>query len=159
MASKTKDKEIIDEAEKLTKNLLELIGVEAKVAAVGEEDLVRVDIDGDDLGLLIGYRGENLESLQLVLGIILNKKLNLDPWRPVLLDVGGWREQREEALKNLIAKEIEKLSTGLSSVELPPMPPAQRRTVHLLITDHDGLTSESVGEEPNRRVVVQKKIN
>ena len=77
----------------------------------------------------------------------------------MLLDVGGWREQREEALKNLIAKEIEKLSTGLSSVELPPMPPAQRRTVHLLITDHDGLTSESVGEEPNRRVVVQKKIN
>ena len=115
MASKTKDKEIIDEAKKLTKNLLELIGVEAKVAAVGEEDLVRVDIDGDDLGLLIGYRGENLESLQLVLGIILNKKLNLDPWRPVLLDVGGWREQREEALRNLIAKEIQKLSTRLNN--------------------------------------------
>ncbi|MDP2720578.1 MAG: R3H domain-containing nucleic acid-binding protein [bacterium] len=156
MASKTKDKEIIDEAKKLTKDLLKLIGIEAKVVAVGEDDLVKVDINGDDLGLLIGYRGENLESLQLVLGVILNKKLNLDPWRPVLLDVGGWRQQSEESLRNLIAKEVEKLSSEAKSVEMPPMPPAQRRTVHLLITDYDGLTSESVGEEPNRRVVIKK---
>ncbi len=154
MASKISAEKIKKAAAELTKKTLENLSVEAKVAVEASEELVKIKITGEELGLLIGYRGENLESLQLLLGIAINNKLGLDPRVAVLVDVGDWRAQREEALRSLVAKEITKMKDGESSVELPSMPPAQRRTVHLLVKDYEGLTSASVGDEPNRHVVI-----
>ncbi len=156
MAGKTKSDKIKKEAQTFTAKLLKLMGVDGKVEAEVDEELIKIIISGDDLGLLIGYRGENLESLQLVLGIALNKKLSLEPRMPVIVDVGGWRQQREESLRSLVEKEIANISPARNSVELPPMPPTQRRSVHLLVKNYEGLTSESTGEEPNRRIVIKK---
>lgn len=156
MAGKIKSDKIKKEAQTFTTKLLKLIGVDGKVEAEVDEELIKIMISGEDLGLLVGYRGENLESLQLVLGIALNKRLSLDPRMPVIVDVGGWRQQQEESLRFLVEKEIANISSVSNSVELPPMPPAQRRSVHLLVKNYEGLTSESTGEEPNRRIVIKK---
>ena len=156
MVSKSEFVKIKKETKAFTEKLLGLLSVTAKIETEVETELIRVMISGEDLGLLIGYRGENLESLQLILGIAINKKLSLDPRMPVIVDIDGWRQQREEALRSLVEKETKSLSSKKPSVELPPMPPSQRRTVHLLVKDQEGLTSESSGEEPNRYVVIKK---
>ena len=156
MVSKSEFDKIKKETKVFTEKLLGLLDVKAKVEVEADADLIKVMISGEDLGLLIGYRGENLESLQLILGIAINKKLSLEPRMPVIVDVDGWRQQREESLRSLVEKEIKNISSKNPSVELPPMPPSQRRTVHLLVKEQDGLTSESSGEEPNRYVVIKK---
>jgi spoIIIJ-associated protein len=156
MASKISTSKIERETVETTEEVLEELGVEAKVSVKSSDSLIETKITGEDLGLLIGYRGENLESLQLILGIIINNKLKSEPRIPVLIDVGDWRAQREESLRTLVAKEVTKLDSGDRAVELPPMPPSQRRTTHLLVKEHEGLTSESVGEEPNRHIVIKK---
>ncbi len=158
MANKASTSKIEKTARELTEETLEKLSVEAEVAAEADQDLVKIKISGEELGLLIGYRGENLESLQLLLGIMINNKLELDSRIPVLVDVGDWRAQREEALRLLVAKEIKNISGDRTSVELPAMPPSQRRTVHLLVKDHKGLSSESEGEEQNRHVVIKKGV-
>ncbi|MEX0622089.1 MAG: R3H domain-containing nucleic acid-binding protein [Candidatus Woykebacteria bacterium] len=158
MVKKITTGKIEKEGKELVEKILELLGVEADVLVKGTEEAVRVDIEGNDLGLLIGYRGENIEGFQILLGLILNKKLDEENWKPLILDVGGWRQQREESLRDLVDKEIEGMSGDRKEIELPPMPPAQRRTVHLLVSEHEGLKSESIGEAADRRVVI-KKIN
>ena len=156
MVSKSEIVKIKKETKVFTEKLLGLLDVKAKVEVEADADLIKVMIFGEDLGLLIGYRGENLESLQLILGIAINKKLSLEPRMPVVVDIDGWRQQREESLRSLVEKETKNISSKNPSVELPPMPPSQRRTVHLLVKEQDGLTSESSGEEPNRYVVIKK---
>jgi len=157
MARKTEANKIEKEAHSLVEKILKLLGIDAKITVLANSELIKIEIDGQDSGLLIGYRGENLESLQLLLGIILNKKLEAGAWRPVLVDVGGWRKSREEALRSLIEREVARLPGARGFVELPPMPPAQRRTAHILVSQYEGLTSESAGEEPNRYVVIKKE--
>ena len=156
MVNKTENSKVEKEAASLTKKILKMLGVEASVEVETQEDLIKIKIDGSDLGLLIGYRGENLESLQLLLGMMLNKGVGEQVWQPVLVDVGGWRKMREEALRALVEREVEKLSASRNSVELSPMPPAQRRTVHILVKQFEGLASESVGEGEDRHVVIKR---
>ena len=156
MAEKNTPRKIKSEAKKTTEKILKFIDIDATVDIEVQEDLIKVNIEGEDLGLLIGYRGENIESLQLIMGIILNKNLSFENWRPVLVDVGGWRKQRDESLRILISKEVEKISEEEPSVELPPMPPSQRRSVHIFVGEYDDLTTESVGEGANRHVVIRK---
>ena len=156
MAEKNTPRKIKSEAKKTTEKILKFIDIDATVNIEVQEDLIKVNIEGEDLGLLIGYRGENIESLQLIMGIILNKNLSFENWRPVLVDVGGWRKQRDESLRILISKEVEKISEEEPSVELPPMPPSQRRSVHIFVGEYDDLTTESVGEGANRHVVIRK---
>ncbi len=156
MAEKNTPRKIKSKTNKITEKLLKFIDIDANVDIEVQEDLVKVNIEGEELGLLIGYRGENIESFQLILGIILNKNLELENWRPVVVDVGGWRKQREESLRVLVSKEVEKISENEPSVELPPMPPAQRRSVHILVGEYDGLTTESAGDGANRHVVIKK---
>lgn len=156
MANKTETNKIEKEAIKLTEKILKMLVVDANVTVETEDDLVKIKIDGSDLGLLIGYRGENLEGLQLLIGVILNKKIGAESWQHVLVDVGGWQQQREEALRVLVDREVAKMPSAGSFVELPSMPPAQRRTVHILVKQYPGLTSESDGEGTSRHVVIKR---
>jgi spoIIIJ-associated protein len=156
MASKNRDTKLEKTAKEVTENLLRLLGVEAEVS-VRFDQILKIEVNGPELGLLIGYRGENLESLQLVLGLMINKKLDNPDWTPVNIDIGGWRSQREESLKGLLSKYVSRLSPEQPSIELPSMPPSQRRSIHLLVEEYGDLESTSEGEEPNRRVVVKRK--
>lgn len=144
-------------AKELTEELLSKLGVKAEINTSEQDAAIHIGVEGEDLGILIGYHGENLEAVQLILGLMINKKLGGEEWVPVSLDVGGWRKERSEALRSMIDKAEMELKENKESVELPPMSASQRRMVHVLLSDYKGLTSESAGEEPNRRVIIKKE--
>ena len=153
------DKQNLEKSKKLakdiTKELLKKIDIEAKIKGSTLEDSVKVDIEGEDLGLLIGYHGETLESLQLIVSLLVNNKLEGE-WVPISLDIGGWKEERSESLRNLVEKVTSEVKDTNKEVALQPMSSQQRRMVHLILSDYPELTSVSEGEEPNRRVVIKK---
>ena len=143
-------------AKELTEHILKELEITAKVDVKEENEAIQINIDGDELGLLIGYHGENLEALQLLLGLMVNKKLDTVEWIPVNLDIGKWRSDRMNELRSMVEKAASEIGVSKETVELLPMPASQRRMVHLILSDFLNLTSVSEGEEPNRRVVIKK---
>lgn len=142
---------------KITKELLKKLEVKAEVAVNEAEDQgLKVLISGEDLGRLIGYRGRTLSSLQLVLGLMVNQGEELD-WKRVVVDVGGWRESREESLKEMAERAVKKARDYREKVFLPPMSPTDRRVIHLALQEYADISSDSEGEGEDRRVVVKLK--
>jgi len=146
----------IKKAEGLTKDLLKKLKVEAKVDVSEKDSAVNISLEGEDLGLLIGYHGENLEAIQLILGLMVNKNIEGEDWIPVNLDIGGWRDERVQALRTMVEKATIDIESTKEPVELPPLPASQRRMIHMILADLSDFTSESIGEEPNRKVVIRK---
>jgi len=149
-------KKIVSE---FSKELLKKIGIKADVDVTEEADTLKVAIGGDNLGALIGYHGETLESLQLLLSLMLNNKLEEGDWKRVVLDIGNWRSERLATLETMIEKSVSELKAqGLTRVSLPPMSASQRREVHVIVTEkYPELLTESEGNEPERRVVLYTK--
>jgi spoIIIJ-associated protein len=117
---------------------------------------VLIDIRGDDLSILIGRRAETLNALQYLLALIVSKEA--DRWVQVVVDVEGYRNRRENQLRQLARRMAEQaVRTGKRQI-LEPMSAAERRIVHLELRSHAEVTTESVGEEPNRKVsIILKK--
>ncbi len=139
-----------------TVDLLKKIGIEAEVTVSETPEAVNVSIAGENLGALIGYHGETLESLQLILSLMLNHELKEGEWKRVVVDIGNWRAERLSTLENMVEQAVSDLKKDrLQRVNLPPMSPAQRREVHVIVTDkYPDLATESEGDEPHRRVVL-----
>jgi spoIIIJ-associated protein len=111
-----------------------------------------VDIRGNDLSILIGRKAETLNALQYITNLIIGR--HLEKWVPLQIDVEGYRARRELALRNLAERMAEQArSTGRRQV-LEPMPAAERRLVHLALRADDTVITESIGEEPNRKVTI-----
>ncbi len=119
------------------------------------DGVVRINIIGKDMGLLIGRKGETLNSLQFLLGLIVNKDRQ-DKIR-VALDVEDYRLKREESLKNLALKLSDKVKKTRKSVVMRPMSPQERRIVHTVLQNDPNIVTFSQGEEPNRKVVISLK--
>ncbi len=142
--------------------LLEKMNVEAKVVTriVDPEDdrdrpIVLADISGKDLSILIGRKSETLNSLQYITSLILCNEMG--GWIPLVVDVQGYRFRRERQLRQLarrIADQV--IQTGRTQV-LEPMPANERRIIHLELRYHPFVTTESIGEEPNRRATILLK--
>jgi spoIIIJ-associated protein len=133
--------------------LADAFDVEAtvQVAAVDEETL-EARVDGDDLGLLIGPKGQTLQAVQELARAMLSKE---GPGSARLrVDVGGYRERRREALERFSTQIAEQVLASGSATSLEPMSPADRKVVHDTINGIDGVRTISEGEEPRRRVVV-----
>lgn len=116
-----------------------------------------VNIKSEESGLLIGHHGETINSLQLLIGVILYKKLG--KWVRVLVDIGDYRKMREESIKemvNRIAAEVEQSGRG---VELPFLSPLERRIVHMMLSENSKVMSESTGEGRDRRVMIKPRLN
>jgi len=139
--------------------LLEKMGVHASVSARYKEadtpnrrPTVWVDITGKDLSILIGRRAETLHALQYITSIILGKELGHSV--PLVIDVEGYRERRTQQLQRLAQRMAEQaVKTGRRQA-LEPMPASERRIVHLALREYPGVTTESVGEEPRRKVTI-----
>lgn len=134
------------------KNILSCMDIEAELKVTENEDGVLIDIEGDTTGAVIGRRGETLDSLQYLAGMAANRN-DKDYYR-VTLDCCGYRERRKEALEEL-ARKISKsvLRTGRTTT-LEPMNPYERRIIHAAVSEIEGVTSKSAGEEPYRKVVI-----
>lgn len=152
-------------AKDVVHDLLERMKVNARVTAEytqpeddSDQPMILVDIQGDDLSILIGRRSETLNALQYITSLILCKELGR--WVPLLIDVQGYRIRRERQLRQLARRMTDQaVHTGKRQV-LEPMPASERRVIHLELRNHDLVTTESIGDEPNRKVtIVLKKTN
>jgi spoIIIJ-associated protein len=153
-------KKSVDSKEEIVKQLAEelLAGLQIPATVTvspGEEDTLSVNITTEESGLLIGYHGETLSSFQLILGLMVYKKLG--QWVKVVVEIGDYRAKRAEQLTAMAqAYANQALSTG-QPVYLPPLPPSERRVVHLALQENPQVETESVGDGNSRRVVVKPK--
>lgn len=120
-----------------------------------EDKKMNVEIKGEGLGLLIGRRGETLDALQYLTNIIINK--NTDDYIKVTIDAENYRERREDALVTLAKRTAAKALKYRKNMVIEPKNPYERRIIHEALQDYDGVTTYSIGEEPNRKVVVAYK--
>lgn len=120
-----------------------------------EENSYDIRISGDDLNFLIGYRGQSLEALQNILKLILFKKTNEHIY--ISIDINGYTDNKVSRIQELARKFIDKVRFFEKEIELPKMNPWERRQVHMFVSEYDDVSSESTGEEPNRRIVLKPK--
>lgn len=146
-------------AQEVVSELLEKMHIEAKVEAKflppaddKDRDLVTVEIQGRDLSILIGRRSETLNALQYISSLIVAKEYG--EWIPLMIDVQGYRERRERQLRVLARRMAEQVVHTGRKQNLEPMPANERRVIHLELRDHEFVTTESVGDEPNRKVTI-----
>ena len=114
---------------------------------------VSFNIEGDDSGLLIGRRGETLGSLQFLVNFLYNHN-NKDAHATVLLDVEGYRERRYTSLRGMANRMADRVASSGAAMVMPPMPPSERRVVHMTLANHTYVYTESTGEGRDRKVQI-----
>ena len=119
------------------------------------EPMVLVDVHGEDLSILIGRRSEVLNSLQYITSLIVSKELG--KWVPLMIDIQGYRTRRERQLRQLAQRMAEQAVHSGRRQVLEPMSASERRIIHLELRDHPDVVTESVGDEPNRKVTILLK--
>ena len=152
--------EVTPEAMAAAKEILEqLMGmldfhviVEIKAGETNRLNVVGEGDEKESLGALIGRKGERLSALQHLVNLLLSKKLG--EWTRILVDVEDYRGRREHQLRDLANRAAERVLETGKMLQLEPMPALERRWIHLALRDHDKVATQSIGEEPNRRVVV-----
>lgn len=153
--------EIKDTAEKELKALLKVMNLETGYTITEEKEegksYVSVCFEGENLGYLIGNHGKHLDSMQYVLQMMIRRKLGEDVDFRLLLDVCDYRKERNEKLERMAMQKADDARILGDAVELPPMKPFDRRTVHIFLEKFDDITTESIGEEPYRYIKIIPK--
>jgi len=153
--------DMAEKAKEVLETLLTLMGVTASVvpqarpSVEGEEGAnapVTFDIKGDDLGILIGRRGQTLTCLQYLVRLIVAYQART--WVPIVIDVEGYKQRRYEALHALAWRMAERVKAREVPFTLEPMPAYERRIIHLALADHPDVTTQSTGVGEARRVVI-----
>ena len=148
--------EALAAGQRILETLMAHLGFDAKVeVAAGETSRLNVVAQGDDrdsLGALIGRKGERLSALQHLVNLMLSKEMG--SWTRVLVDVEDYRGRRERQLRELADRAAARVMETGKMLQLEPMPALERRWIHLSLRDHAGVATQSIGEEPNRRVVL-----
>ena len=132
--------------------LLGLLGVTGKVEVISDEIPLALDIKGDDLGILIGRRGQTLACLEYITKLIVVGRLKT--WLPLSVDVAGYKERRRDSLQRLALYLAEQVKSRRHSITMEPMPADERRIVHLTLADNPDVTTHSIGEGEDRKVVI-----
>lgn len=152
---------VLNICEEVVSKLLYHLGLTAQISAHRNEDdrterpSIHVDIRGDDLGVLIGRRSETLNALQYMASLMVSKQV--EEWVQLSVDVEGYRSRRERQIRQMARRMAEQaLKTGRRQ-SLEPMPANERRIVHLELRNHPAVITESVGEEPSRKVTIIPK--
>lgn len=135
--------------------LLELIGLDGDVICEQTGESIIFNIEGDDLGVLIGRRGLTLSALQYVVRLMIASRES--EWPMLSVDVCGYKKRRHVALEELARKLAEQARYRHRPVTLEPMPPDERRVIHLALANHPEVYTESIGEEADRKVVIHPK--
>jgi spoIIIJ-associated protein len=144
------------EAKTFIRDVLDCMGVKAEIRVEEENNIIKVSLTGPDMGILIGYRGETLDSLQYLISLVVNKGHEME-YKRVILDTENYRLKREETLKRLARRIAEKVRRTGRPVKLEPMNPYERRVIHSALQNDFYVNTFSEGDEPFRRVVVDLK--
>ncbi|AOZ92857.1 RNA-binding cell elongation regulator Jag/EloR [Paenibacillus crassostreae] len=131
------------------------MGLEVKVNVQHGKDATTLHISGPDLGLMIGRRGQTLDSLQYLANIVANRVSN--SFIRIILDAENFRERRKKTLEELADRLADRVIRSHKDVVLEPMSPQERKVIHAKLQDHKQVKTYSKGEEPNRRVVISLK--
>ena len=147
-----------DSAMEFIKTVVADMGLEGLVIGkkAGDNDDVMITVDGENAGVLIGHHGETLDSLQYLANLAANKKVNGEKreFVKITLDIEGYRAKRETALRALARRMAAKVIKYKKSVMLEPMNPYERRIIHSEVQGIEGVSTNSIGSENNRRVVM-----
>ncbi len=145
-----------DVVKQTTEDLLRRLGIDGSVAvAIDETDAFRVHIETKETGLLIGFHGRTLESFQIVLGLLVSKKLA--SWVKVYVNVGDYREKREETLMLMAQRAADQALIQGAPVEIANLSASERRVIHLTLSGDERVKTESVGEGLRRTLLVKPK--
>jgi spoIIIJ-associated protein len=148
----------VEVAKEVLVTLIKLMKITAEVSVLQEntgELPVTLNIEGEDLGVLIGRRGQALASLQYVVRLIVAEKLKV--WIPINVDIAGYKKRRYESLQNLALRLAEQVKRNRRLIMLEPMPADERRIIHLTLSDHPDVTTQSMGEGDMRKVAILLK--
>ena len=147
-----------DDAKDVLETLVEYLGLEATVKIIGSTDGISpavLNLEGEDLGVLIGRRGQTLASLQYIVRLIVSEKAK--SWISLNIDVAGYKKRRYESLQKLALRLGEQVKTTKRSISLEPMPPDERRMIHIALADSPDVSTHSIDEGDRRKVVIQYK--
>jgi spoIIIJ-associated protein len=149
-------RDYIYEAKNFLRDVLETMGIKAEIKIKEEEDSIKISMTGPDMGILIGYRGETLDSLQYLISLVVNKG-HETAYKRVVLDTENYRSKREDTLKRLAQKVAGTVRRTGKLIRLEPMNPYERRIIHSALQDDRYIKTHSEGDEPYRRVVIDLK--
>ena len=142
----------VDEAKTVLEELLRLMELPGTVEVTLGTEAAKLNVVGDDLGILIGRRGEKLASLQHIVNLIVARREG--QLNRIMIDVENYRGRREDQLRDVADRAAQRVSQSGKIIQLEAMPAMERRIVHLALAEHDTVRTQSVGVEPNRRVVI-----
>ncbi len=145
----------LDEAVQFLEDILSKMNVDVDIDKFEDEDSIQLKITGKDSGIIIGRRGETLDALQYLTSLVVNKQS--DDYKRVILDIENYRQKREDTLVKLAERLAERVIKYRKSVTLEPMNPYERRIIHSTLQTNNMVDTHSIGEEPNRKVVITLK--
>lgn len=145
----------VKKAKEIITNILEILELEAEIIIKEKDQMLSVNLEGENLGILIGRRGETLDALQYLIGLSVNK--NKENRKKFILDIEGYRKKREETLKKLALKLANKARQRGRNVVLEPMNSLERRIIHTALQGREDISTFSEGEEPYRKIIISPK--
>jgi len=143
-----------EQARVMLQDLLTKMGIRASVALRPSDGPVQLDVTGRELGLLIGWRGETLRALQAVANMLVARDLGE---RRVIVDVERYRQRREHTVREIAYRAARQVKMTGDPITLDAMQPFERRAIHLALEEDPAVLTNSIGEEPNRRIVVSPR--
>ena len=152
---------LLDTTESIVSKLIHYLGMKAQVSAHYDESstddrrIIQVDVRGDDLSALIGRQAETLNAFQYVASLIVGKETQ--KWVQLVVDVEGYRSRREQQVRQIALRMVDQVIKTGRKATLEPMTASERRAIHIELRGHPAVTTESVGEEPHRKVVILPK--
>jgi spoIIIJ-associated protein len=139
----------------LLKNIFECINLGVNIHTREKEQELCLDLEGKDLGILIGRRGETLDALQYLVNLSVNK--SRDQKKKIIIDIEGYRNRREETLQKLALKLADKAQQRGRNVVLEPMNSQERRIIHTALQGREDIYTFSEGEEPYRKIIISPR--
>lgn len=141
-------KDVVKESAKnFLQSVIEAMKIDVKFDIVEEEDCIKFNLHGKNVGLLIGHRGETLDSLQYLVNVVANKYRTYERYKRIILDAENYRKRREQTLIKLAKKLAQRVMESKENIELEPMSPNERRIIHMALQDHPYVETYSEGEE------------
>ncbi|TYO96421.1 RNA-binding cell elongation regulator Jag/EloR [Desulfallas thermosapovorans] len=143
------------QARELLGKIMSLMNLDVDIDIIEKDEKILVNINGPDLGILIGRRGETLDALQYLVNLSANK--NMEKRKRIFIDIEGYRKRREDTLKKLAYKLADKARQRGRNVILEPMNSMERRIIHTALQGRDDIYTFSEGEEPYRKIIIAPK--
>jgi len=151
---RSKSRDLGKVLDKDIKNFFQTLGIDANLDILETEEEIKISVESEDSGMIIGYHGETLEAIQLILSLILAKKRG--SFKRVSVEVGDYKKNREEWLKKTAEEAKQKVLQG-EEVRLTDLKSWERRVIHLILSDDKEVISESMGEGKDRTLVIRPK--